>query len=718
MRKMIIIMTSAIMLPISSFAIEQVPPPPLLLDDSASFQIAETFKLGQDDNGLALKPKKAMLKDDTIEEFCNRNKGLYYNPVTKKCEQINSCDPNPCNGSTPVCETVDFSVDPKGYKCLCSDTSCGEGKTCVGGQCINCQKGVNCNCPSGEVSDGNGSCYTPANKCVPHNPCPSSLPNCSPIGETDYSCSCTSNPRSCPDGTRCSDNNMACKNCPAGDRSDDCGCSQYGKEADGNGGCRCPGMKISDGYGGCKCPTDYESDGTWGGCKLIDPCMNVDCPDAKRCEDGECVNCSAGSDCGCYDDDATANGDGVCEPNIHECDPGKEYNTDTRSCENCAENADCGCFDQGGYADGNGGCRIVCEDWEYWDGSKCVPAVGACETSADCVSGNYCLDHSCRPGCESDDDCGDGSYCENNACVSGCKTNDNCDSSEHCINGVCKNACDAQTSNPCTDPRYPKCQAYNASFNYTCMCTSTSCPAGYECRGSYTDGVNNTPDSKLCKTPLGDGDSCSSNAECLSYKHCFSGVCKDACEAHDTNPCTDPRYPTCQAYNASFNYTCICNSSSCPSGYECKGSYTDGTNNTPDSGMCKPASCTSDSDCEYSESCVGGICKTACDDNPCTNPKYPTCTTSGKGYICKCTSSSCGSGYKCETTSSGVSYDKNSPDSRLCKVLQTETCTTDENCSAEKKCRNGYCIFRDTCSKDSDCTSTERCSENGYCVLK
>ncbi|CCZ21870.1 unknown [Acetobacter sp. CAG:977] len=28
MRKMIIIMTSAIMLPISSFAIEQVPPPP------------------------------------------------------------------------------------------------------------------------------------------------------------------------------------------------------------------------------------------------------------------------------------------------------------------------------------------------------------------------------------------------------------------------------------------------------------------------------------------------------------------------------------------------------------------------------------------------------------------------------------------------------------------------------------------------------------------
>ena len=557
-----------------------------------------------------------MLKDDTIEEFCNRNKGLYYNPVTKKFEQINSCDPNPCNGSTPVCETVDFSVDPKGYKCLCSDTSCGKGKTCVGGQCINCQKGVNCNCPSGDVSDGNGSCYTPANKCVPHNPCPSSLPNCSPIGETDYSCSCTSNPRSCPDGTRCSDNNMACKNCPAGDRSDDCGCSQYGKEADGNGGCRCPGMKISDGYGGCKCPTDYESDGTWGGCKLIDPCMNVDCPDAKRCEDGECVNCSAGSDCGCYDDDATANGDGVCEPNIHECDPGKEYNTDTRSCENCAENADCGCFDQGGYADGNGGCRIICEDWEYWDGSKCVPAVGACETSDDCVSGNYCLDHSCRPGCEKDDDCGDGSYCQNNACVSGCRTDSDCSYKDFCSNGVCKDIC--ENKKPCTDPKYPKCWIGASSGSVYCDCEGNSCGNGYHCSG----------------------------------------------------------------------------------------------------GDCKPLACTSDSDCTSTQTCVGGVCKTACDDNPCTNSKYPTCSTSGKGYICKCTSSSCGSGYKCETTSSGVSYDKNSPDSGLCKVLQTESCTTDEDCSAEKKCRDGYCIFRDTCSKDSDCASTERCSENGYCVLK
>ncbi len=667
--------------------------------------------MGQDDGGLALKPKKSMLKDDTVEEFCNRNKGLVYNPVTKKCEQINSCDPNPCNGRTPVCETVDLSVNPKGYKCLCSENSCGAGKTCVGGQCINCQKGVNCNCPSGQVSDGNGSCYTPANKCVPHNPCPSSLPNCSPIGETDYSCSCTSNPRSCPDGTRCSDNNMACKNCPAGDRSDDCGCSQYGKEADGNGGCRCPGMKISDGYGGCKCPTDYESDGTWGGCKLIDPCMNVSCPDAKRCEDGECVNCSAGSDCGCYDDDATANGDGVCEPNIHECDPGKEYNTDTRSCENCAENADCGCFDEGGYADGNGGCRIVCEDWEYWNGSQCVPAVGACETSADCVSGNYCLDHSCRPGCESDDDCKSG-YCENNKCISGCRNDDDCDSYSACYDGVCKKPCETYTSNPCTDSRYPTCGSYNKTQFY-CRCTSTSCGDNLECQTSgYTLKPNQT-DAGTCRPK---GGVCENDDVCDYNKYCYDGVCQTPCEHN--NPCTDPKYPTCSGYSKNSPPSCRCTSTSCGDGYECNAA-----------GKCEEITlgCTKDTDCGSLENCYDGVCKTPCDFSPCSNSQYPTCSSyhqyswdnaRNAGYICKCTSSSCGSGYKCETTYSGASYVSDNPNSGLCKVLQTETCTTDENCSAEKKCRDGYCIFRDTCSKDSDCASTERCSDNGYCVLK
>ena len=116
---------------------------------------------------------------------------------------------------------------------------------------------------------------------------------------------------------------MACHVCSAGE---DCGCSKYGKEADGNGRCRCPGIKISDGNGGCICPSCYTSDGTWDGCKKTCDC--VTCAKAKKCVDGECINCPLGEDCGCSDDDAYSNGSGVCEPNP--CPSG--YDTSVTSC--------------------------------------------------------------------------------------------------------------------------------------------------------------------------------------------------------------------------------------------------------------------------------------------------------------------------------------------------------------------------------------------------
>ena len=461
--------------------------------------------------------------------------------------------------------------------------------------------------------------------------------------------------------------------------------------------------------------------------------MNVSCPDAKRCEDGECVNCSAGSDCGCYDDDATANGDGVCEPNIHECDPGKEYNTDTRSCENCAEDADCGCFDQGGYADGNGGCRIICEDWEYWDGSKCVPAVGACETSDDCVSGNYCLDHSCVPGCDSDDDCTDG-FCENNKCTSSCRNDDDCSGYKNCYDGKCQTSCDYYQ--PCTNPKYPKCYDFASTstdghkYGWYCDCNSSSCGDGMICDNgySYRSENHNKADPGYCKEK---GGTCTQNSDCPIYNNCINGTCTDPC---DPNPCTNPKYPNCQQTASGgpngeqYGFLCNCSYLSCGSGMDCNSKYSKEYYNKTDPGFCEPikTTCTKDSDCSGSyENCYDGVCKKPCDDNPCTNSKYPTCSNVWDGgdhyygYVCKCTSSSCGNmlSYKCETTSSGVSYDTNTPDSRLCKVLQTEQCSTDDDCSAEKECFAGYCIFRNICTKDSDCASTERCSDNGYCVL-
>ncbi len=245
------------------------------------------------------------------------------------------CTPNPCKNPTPVCEAAGDGLN---YTCSCNETSCGAGKTCVGGTCYNCEKGEKCDCSGNQVSDGNGGCYTPNDSCNP-NPCPSETPSCSALDETQYSCSCTSD--SCPDGKECSD--MACQNCSAGD---DCGCSDYGKEADGNGGCRCPGMKIDDGKGGCRCPDCYVATTNWGECKKT--CECVTCAKAKKCVEGECINCPLGEDCGCSDDDAYSNGSGVCEPNDPcakcpvgsvclnekcECPPNSSINTLALTCE-------------------------------------------------------------------------------------------------------------------------------------------------------------------------------------------------------------------------------------------------------------------------------------------------------------------------------------------------------------------------------------------------
>ena len=217
---------------------------------------------------MALRPKKDLSDKDAegLEEFCDKTKGFYYDPATKSCQIIDVCSPNnPCSGMTPICDPVGDGLN---YKCLCDSTSCKGGRTCVGGTCYNCEKGEKCNCSGDNVSDGSGGCYTPKDSCNP-NPCSGETPSCSALDETQYSCSCTS--ESCPDGKKCSD--MACQNCSAGD---DCGCSYYGKEADGNGSCRCPGVKIDDGKGGCKCPDDYESDGQ-GGCKYVESWLNQ-CP--------------------------------------------------------------------------------------------------------------------------------------------------------------------------------------------------------------------------------------------------------------------------------------------------------------------------------------------------------------------------------------------------------------------------------------------------------
>ena len=509
MKKLLLLFGGLMLVPLVSLTAGQSSPP--ILDNSSSFQVADAIKLGLSDDGLILKPKKALSGDDKLdgtdgnfEEFCS--KGYYYDKVTKACKLNDVCNPNnPCSGTTPVCEP---SGDGINYTCLCNNSSCGAGKTCTGGTCYNCQKGEKCGCSGNQVSDGNGGCYTPNDTCNP-NPCSGETPSCSALDETQYSCSCTST--SCPAGKKCED--MTCQTCSAGE---DCGCKASGKEADGNGGCRCPGMKIASGNS-CVCPSCYTSDGTWGGCKKT--CECVTCADAKKCVDGECVNCPLGEDCGCFDDDAYSNGNGVCEPNDpcanvtcgsdqyceegecvdYSCGNGgysnaKEIGTTVPACTTLSEwevittgtsgGKTCYACVCKGTTFGGGGC---CSGGKVTCGGKEGPCVECCNNSTNsCGSGRKCDDTKCID-CPAGEKC----YCPDNQVSDGkggCVA-EGCPDNFYESNGTCKPLC-----SPGPVPRHWR----------SISCTNCDEKTG-KCQGSRLDTYGTLGMDQPCLDPNSSG---------------------------------------------------------------------------------------------------------------------------------------------------------------------------------------------------------------------
>lgn len=496
---------AALLTPLQASATELTPLHTQLLNESQSFQTTDAVKLGLNKDGLALRPKKALSGYNkaeggggSVEEYCN--KGYYYDKTTKSCQLTNVCSPNnPCGGTTPNCDPAGDGVN---YKCLCDSTSCGAGKACVGGECSNCQKGADCGCPNGQVSDGNGGCYTPNDTCNP-NPCSGETPSCSALSETDYSCSCSSS--SCPAGKKCG--NMVCQNCSAGE---DCGCNASGKEANGSGGCRCPGMKIASGNS-CVCPSCYAADGTWGGCKKT--CECVTCPDAKKCVEGECVNCPLGEDCGCFDDDAYSNGSGVCEPN----DPCADVTCPSgQSCEEgtCVSS----CPSNKVWSEEAGECCAVgsachCPSFHVIDASgNCMPVENVeCTTQEDCAVGEECLSNKCKA-------CGSG---QGSQCASFCKqgSNSNCGGSSSgggsgsctgCPTGCSKCNSDCKTCTECETGYYLESASCKKKGNcspgspplhwLSISCTKCDQTTG-KCQGSKLDTYGTLGEDKPCLDP-------------------------------------------------------------------------------------------------------------------------------------------------------------------------------------------------------------------------
>ena len=243
-------------------------PPPLLLDDSASFILAKSAKLGLGEDDIFSAPtiggahkveadKHAATKcakdaDCAADQYCTMGmcKDLCARNTTKKKVK--------CSGETPVC-----TADNHDSYCACNDESCGPALSCkkVGSRysCEPCGAGEKCGCPDGKMSNGAGKCVT----CISNNDCADNEVCTNPKTEA---AACTV--LTCPTGQYVA--NHQCNSC-----------------AEAITGCQACTSKTN-----CtKCHVKYQDPAKNGG-----QCILKTCPAAQYLneEDGNCYPCSNG----------------------------------------------------------------------------------------------------------------------------------------------------------------------------------------------------------------------------------------------------------------------------------------------------------------------------------------------------------------------------------------------------------------------------------------
>ena len=130
MKQSIVILAAAFVLNAST---AQSLSPAQVLDDSTSFVIAKSVKLGYGESTKGSTPttgKRPELNVCSSDADCLATQKC----VDGKCEDV--CTSTTCSGETPDCEVNDHS-----YTCKCTETSCGANKKCVDGSCEPCTTG-------------------------------------------------------------------------------------------------------------------------------------------------------------------------------------------------------------------------------------------------------------------------------------------------------------------------------------------------------------------------------------------------------------------------------------------------------------------------------------------------------------------------------------------------------------------------------------------------
>ena len=749
MKKTLLFLTAAFVM--NATAVEALPPPPLL-DDSASFRIAKSVKLGNEDgknfygntNAGGIAGTECLTNSDCDDtQKCKDG----------KCESV--CSPNPCpDGKECIPEN-------HAAKCGCTDTSCGTGLKCVDSDCVPCTKGDKCGCAGSKVFDGESGCY-----CAGETACSAAK---------EYSedlCSC----KSCDLGKKCgcagksvSDGFGACvcledEVCDPGNKQDKTTCTCTPCAAGDNAGCEtpCPEGQVPDGKGGCgtyactsdsdcpegnqcknpstldaycdpctrgtscNCPAGKVADGT-GNCVAIACDADATCSGEMCCKlnpaygegytcanggsvDAICVLCEIGTQCTC-DDGYIVNDQYKCVkpecktnsdcPNGKYCEnPGKS----NAECVPCKEGEPCPTCPTGYVADGNGGCKLGCT---FDTAPLCVSGTTNCKT---CTQSG---------GCYTCTDCKDGYYPDNGTCVS-CKQK---------FGDDCKKC----TPNKCTI-----CDDGYEPDPYTGKCKPKACPSGYStsvtsCGNGYTLTTNGYSAGKPCGY-------CEPNA-------CPSGYSTSVTSCGNGYTLTTNGYSGGSACGK-------CEEANCPDGYStsvtscnsCSTFSQSGYSAGNPCGKCTPKTCSSvscDESKGYTASTDSCGC-TTCAEKACPSG-YSTSTTScGSGYTLKtsgysagkacgkCEPNACPSGYSTSVSSCGNGYTLTTngySGGKACGYCQPKPCpsgydasVSEAQCQGSKYETNGYfgslacgrCLSRPDCRAGCYWTGT-RDQAQTYC---
>ena len=621
-----------------------------VLNDADAFVIARSAKLGEMEDSfssgkqvtkkIGCAPGEADCVGPTLCKTDSECKDDEYCSVIKQCTKLCSggvnSDGEKCSDYPRMPECTPAKNGHKSY-CACTDTSCGTGWKCAEQngtkQCVICSAGEACGCPDGKMSNGKGGC----GGCNTNEDCAGNE-TCADAGTTEAECKTIT----CPDGTFPKDHD--CVKCSALDAN----CLECSET-------QCvtclPAYDLVDGKCVLKtCPDGQYLDELTGTCN---PC-GAGC---KKCTSADvCTECESA-----YDLE-----NGACK--TKNCGDGMYLNMETGECLSCS--AECAT------------CTNVANDGET---SQCVTCADGYHMADGVCVANGCADMKLATECGANQIKTDAGVATNGeqcwSCADPepeCRKDTDCDGTQKCSpDGEC-------VLKTCAEMGYEKTCSAGYLKNEAAVGSDGMC---YTCQNPAKDCPADKPawDGKKCVQ-------CTANSHCESYEYCKDNQCvlqagkcytsndcqyNDYCKDHSCVPACDPnpcsgKTPRCAVYSShTAKCTCTPSPDSCGAGYNCvnSGGYN-----------CKPTTCSSDDDCDQSKACKNGKCVDPCDPNPCSG-EQPRCGSGSHRAKCYCTSTSCPAGYVCDGAS--------------CKMKTTEKCTTDDDCSADKKCSDGYCVYRE-----------------------